>query len=201
MSRLNREQLLDLIFGIIISKGIKEMTMSSIASDLGISKKTLYELFDSKSEMVIEAFHHQHEKFQQRSLAIIESAPDMMSAMTDIYRIQRDFLCKANVKLFTDLSDMYPEIQSRYNAMAETRMKNWEEMYRRGVEQGVFRPNVNLRTLTRLLHIQMEALKRMEEVFPADVTLTEVYDTICSSFLRSISSKEGLERLDNKDIK
>ena len=47
-----------------------------------------------------------------------------------------------------------------------------------------------------MMSIQMESLKRMEELFPPDITLLEVYDSICISFLRGISSPKGLEILD-----
>lgn len=201
MGREISDDLLQSILKILLQIGIRETTMSSIASELGMSKRTLYELFGSKNEMVLATLDYHHALFGMRSREIIRTSPDMMSAMTQIYGIQRDFLCKANVKFLQDMHSLYPEIHKRYEGYLESRMVSWEEMYMKGVDQGVFRPGVNLRTLTRLLHIQMEALKRMEENFPPDVSLMEVYDTICNSFLHSIASHKGMDMLEKLEIK
>ena len=47
-----------------------------------------------------------------------------------------------------------------------------------------------------MLRIQMESLKRMEEFLPSSVTISEAYDTIITSFLRSIASEYGAKVLD-----
>ncbi len=66
-----------------------------------------------------------------------------------------------------------------------------------GVEQGVFRQDVNYPITLRMMSIQMESLKRMEEFFPPDVKLQDALDTIIVGFLRSIASPKGMEILDD----
>lgn len=66
----------------------------------------------------------------------------------------------------------------------------------KGVEEGVFRPNIDYRIIIRLFMIQMESLKRMEENFPPDVTLLEAYETASTALLRSIATPKGLEILE-----
>lgn len=69
-------------------------------------------------------------------------------------------------------------------------------VFQKGARQGFFRKDVNFALQYRLLWIQMESLKRMEEFFPPDISLLEAYDSICISFLRAISTSKGLEILE-----
>ena len=67
---------------------------------------------------------------------------------------------------------------------------------RAGVRQGVFRPDVNYPVTIEMVRVQMESLKRMEEFFPAGISIGEALGTIGIGFLRSIASSEGMECLD-----
>ena len=42
----------------------------------------------------------------------------------------------------------------------------------------------------------MESLKRFEQTFPSDITLLDVYDTVCVSFVRGIASEKGMKVID-----
>lgn len=46
------EELLESITDILLRNGLKATTMDSIAASLQMSKRTLYEIFDNKSQMV-----------------------------------------------------------------------------------------------------------------------------------------------------
>ena len=71
------------------------------------------------------------------------------------------------------------------------------QIFRIGVEQGVFRGDINFSILLRMMEIQAESLKRMENLFPPDITLLEIYDTLTLGFLRSIASRQGHDLLDD----
>ncbi|MDE6335182.1 MAG: TetR/AcrR family transcriptional regulator, partial [Muribaculaceae bacterium] len=47
------DALIDAIGELLLKRGLKATTMDSIASALQISKRTLYEIFNSKNEMVL----------------------------------------------------------------------------------------------------------------------------------------------------
>ena len=50
--------------------------------------------------------------------------------------------------------------------------------------------------MMRMMKVQMESVKRMEELFPPDITLLQIYDSISLGFLRSIASPAGMKLLD-----
>lgn len=189
-------RLLEAIFPIITSKGLKATTMDNVAASLSMSKRTLYEIFGSKSEMlsaVIRYFHGRHQRLLER---IFESSDSVMEAMYRVLLLNKKAMREFSVEFFRDMDSYYKELRDLY----ESESKGWNEnlmtTIRLGVEQGVFREDVNYPITLRMMRIQMESLKRMEEFFPPDVRLQDALDTIIVGFLRSIASQKGMEILD-----
>lgn len=50
--------------------GIKNVTMDNICSELGISKRTLYEKFDTKSQLVNEIFQQDFYEFKNKLTSV-----------------------------------------------------------------------------------------------------------------------------------
>lgn len=197
-SSKEREKLLGFITEELLRKGIKALTMDSLAAALQMSKRTLYEIFGSKENMVDEALKSFHDKLMTRHREILENSSHVMEAMVKILADTRNWMSIAGVNFFRDIVDYYQDDNKRREA-SECRHAEMEKLFRRGAEEGYFRTDLNFTVQCRMLTIQMESLKRMEELFPPDITLVEVYEAISLGFMRSISSLKGLEFLDQMD--
>ncbi len=53
-----KERIIEETSKLFFQNGIKSMTMSDIASHLGISKRTLYEVFKDKEDLLEECFEN-----------------------------------------------------------------------------------------------------------------------------------------------
>lgn len=188
--------LLDSISEILIRNGIKATSMDFIASSLHISKRTLYEIFESKTEMVTFALGALHQKMCKEHSEIFESTDNVLEAIVLGFLRQRDFMSKVNVDFFSDMDSLFSEAKVNSKESKQNLVDNIVDMLLKGVEQGYIRSDINLNVLCRMMLIQMESLKRMEELFPPDITLLDAYDTVSISFLRSIASAKGLRMLD-----
>lgn len=190
-------QLLNRIVPILLDRGLKSSTMDSVAAYLGMSKRTLYEIFGSKSEMLKEALgqlERQQQDFYTRAFA---EAENVMEAFVAVFKHNRDLVRKINVDFYRDMDRLYKDRREDFEKGHESRYRNLQKMFQLGVEQGMFRPDVDYKVQTRIMGYQMEGLKRMEELFPPDITLQRVFDTITIGFLRSIASEKGMKILDN----
>lgn len=189
------QNLIDRILPIILHKGLKSTTMDVVAASLGMSKRTLYEIFGSKSEMLkraLEALDRNNNEFFRKAF---EQADNVMEAFIEVFKYNRDFVGAINVDFYRDMDRLYKDCREDYE---RTRAKRHEEMFRMfrlGVEQGMFRPDVDYTVHSRMVGLQMEGLKRIEELFPPDITLLRVFDSIIIGFLRSIASEKGMEVL------
>lgn len=207
MTNLENEENKELyysIFLLLLRKGLKSMTMDSVAASLGISKRTLYEIFDSKMDMVVKTMTYISKLRREVSEKIFMSAPNALVAAVQMFYIQRDFLCKVNGSFFLDMDRLFPEIKEFYISEARDEVQFIRQRFQKGVDEGLFRSDVDYLMKLKMLSIQMESLKRMEDKFPSEVTLVTIIDSVYSSFLSSIVSDKGKEYLkqckDNKEL-
>lgn len=190
------DQLIESIFAIIKDKGLKATTMDYVAAKLSMSKRTLYEIFGSKTDMlryVISTFQERHIKHIEK---IFSQSETVMEAIYRTLVLNECLIKEVSVEFFHDMDSYYKELRKDYDSVTRKRNEDIESVITLGVKQGVFRSDANYRVTVKMLGIQMESLKRMEEFLPSDVTLTEALETIIIGFLRSIATPKGLEILE-----
>lgn len=190
------DSLVDSISKIVFKKGFKATTMDSVAAALGMSKRTLYEIFDNKSEMLREVMTHIHRQCETVYDEIYRTSDNVMHALARILLMQQHDMQQMSVDFFRDMDSYYSELREFYEENQRRRLLELMKMFRTGIHQGVFRSDVNYSIAYKLLKVQMESLKRMEELFPKELTMQEVYGSISIGFLRSISTIKGMKILD-----
>lgn len=198
-SQLNDRQyaeLLDRIFQILAEKGISATTMDLVASRLSMSKRTLYEIFDSKDQMLVELLNRLHEEMSKRINKVIREAGNMMEALANVFLLHQRMMQMINVQFFIDMDRRCHKFRKHYELNSRKWMDAMITACRIGVRQGVFRADVNYDVTVRLFDVQMESLKRMEELFPKDITLVDAFNGISLGLLRSIASEKGMRILD-----
>lgn len=129
-------RLLMSISDIIREKGLKNTTMDSIAKTLGMSKRTLYEIFGSKQRMVMCVFDHVHSKMRSDYERMFAEAGNVMEALLSIFIHHRDTMRLVSVDFFRDMDELYPEVHSHYHK-DQKEINVWmNNIYNKGVEEG-----------------------------------------------------------------
>lgn len=189
-------KLLERIMPIFLKNGVKSTTMDAVAASLQMSKRTLYEIFGSKEEMFLETNKYFHKKMADSLKEIFSASQNIMEAIIKCFLYNRDMMSNASADFLKDME----MLASKDGVVSEEHRRhhyqNLYEVLERGVKEGYFREDVNLKVQCRMLTIQMAALKKAEELFPEDISLLEIYDSIITGFLRGISSSKGLEEIE-----
>ncbi|MDE6717889.1 MAG: TetR/AcrR family transcriptional regulator [Muribaculaceae bacterium] len=193
----NHQELIIAISRILLQKGMKATTMDSVAASLSMSKRTLYEIFGSKKEMIMRVLKYWQQERRRKIDTIFASSETVMEAMVRTFAAHQKMMEDVNVDFFLDMDDHFPEVRKQYDKHNMLWIDKLMYPINLGIEQGVFRSDINYPILLHLMRLQMESLKRMEEVFPPDISITDAFDTISISFLRSIATQNGLKVIDN----
>lgn len=188
--------LLERIHPIILEKGLKAATMDCVAQRLQISKRTLYEIFENKDDMIQKVLEHNAENKRIVIEEILHSSSNSIEAFIRILSIHRDDLQTTNVAFFKDMDSLPEKFRMKHASRHSKHSNEVMALIQSGISDGLFREDLNFPILLKMLEIQSEAIKRMEELFPPEITLLEVSDTILIGFLRSISTAKGHEMLD-----
>lgn len=188
--------LLSRIVPIILKKGLKSTTMDIVATSIGMSKRTLYEIFESKSNLLKEVLAAFEQQNQAHYTSIFEKADNVMEAFVEVFKYTRDVIGSLNAAFYRDMDRLYKSNKADYEKTRELHHERMARMYELGVRQEMFRADVDYSVQSRMIGLQMEALKRTEELFPPNISIQRVFDSIILGFLRSIASPKGMTVLD-----
>lgn len=190
------EQLYRRIGDILVSRGIKSCTMDRVAAELGMSKRTLYEIFSSKEEMISRVMQYIQKVQLERTEERFRNASNVMEGLALHIFYTQKYISSISPEFFRDM-------HRHHRLMADFEQKE-REIYQRtthllqcGIREGVFREDVDYPVTMTLLRLQFESLNCMRENFPPDVTLAQAFHTIAISFLRSIATIDGLKILED----
>lgn len=179
-----------------MSKGIKEVKMDDIASLLSVSKRTIYELFSDKEELLLEALKLLHERTRSEGKAIIRRSEHILDIILNLYGLYFELLKKVNKKFFTEL-ERYPRICQRNKERETKNNKKFLAWIELGRKQGLFREDANFEVLSYILRRDLEIIFTVnikgEENELSKYTSEELGRTLILFYLRGISTPKGQE--------
>lgn len=190
------DQLLKSVALHIVMKGIKATTMDTVAHTLGMSKRTLYEIFESKEEMVQQSLDYAANLHRREIDELFSSSSNVMEACVLMVRSMVRSMTMISPEFFLDMDRLYRRTRVEYQERLEKQQKERLKVFELGVHQGVFRTDVDYRFAGKLLDIQFESIKRIENLRDWGITFPEAARAIAIGFLRSVATPSGMEILD-----
>ena len=199
-----KERVLGITYELITRYGISSVTMDFIAKECGISKRTLYEQFTDKNNLVLSAIARRNDEQNQQFCDIAESSPNQLILMLRIYSIVCDFFASINPIFFLDMIRLYPEIYNEYKEIRDEHAKYFLCILENGKKEGVFRPDFNSEIMSSLYFDEMQMIKNKCDKPTEKYSLLEVYACFFENFTRGIVTPKGLEifeqfKMDNKN--
>lgn len=193
-----RERIIDQAMQMFVSQGIKSVRMDDIAQQLGVSKRTLYELFGDKEGLLYLAMERYSECNRQRWTELTSGSSNVLEA---IFMVLGEVMDNAELtrRLMDNLKKFYPAVHEKL--MREGMGKNrssLRSMLEQGIVDGLFVDSFNLDLSISVLYYTASAIvTRRELMLPADMSEREAFVQIISNFFRGISTAKGLQLIDD----
>ena len=174
--------------------GIKSVTMSSIADQLGISKRTIYEHFSDKDELLYSVIRSMAGRQKEAFSQIMEESDNVIEALFEILRVASGHFRNTNPNYFIDLKKYHYKVFERICNKGDIR--NYEmslKMLRRGVSENLFRDDINIEIVNAGIHGVIN-ITHDENYLPADkYSRFEIIDNLLFNYLLGISTAKGQE--------
>ncbi len=193
------DELINKIANLLIKYGIKNIAMDDIARELGISKKTLYNSFKNKTDILIKVVQHVliHEFMELDKLICQKlNAIDQLQIIAT-YTINT--LLKVNPVLPYQLQKYYPQVSSKLiSQRREYIQKRIKQNFSLGIEQGFYRENFNVEILAVYYSnfLNNKCIKLFVE--ESNVDYDSLIRTILITSLRGIATSKGMEYIEEK---
>jgi AcrR family transcriptional regulator len=195
----NRERIITEAVGLFRIYGIKTVTMDSIANHLGISKRTIYEIFSDKDEVVIGVLNWMTEKQNELLGKILEESENSVVAIFRLIEMNRDHYQSMSPVFQADLRKYYFDFRSAKKEIMPN-FRNHQQIIERGIKEKLFREDIDPDLVNRCLYSLGKSIMD-HELYPGDqFSRNDVLRHTLINYLKGISTPDGLDlinRLEN----
>lgn len=124
--------------------GFKAITMDDVARRAGISKKTLYQHFANKNEVVNETVTWYKCKISEQCCAIMQDAENAIEAMVRIMGMFDNINRQMNPLAMFEMERYFPEAYKQFkDKLVEGDVQNIKSNMELGIEQGLYRADID----------------------------------------------------------
>lgn len=172
--------------------GLRSVSMDDIAAQLGMSKKTLYQYYTDKDELVQAVFVAMMEENQTQCKLDRQRAENSLHEIYLAFDMVQDMFVNMNPAVLFEMQKYHPATYKKFQdykngflyQMIRTNIEN-------GIKEEVYRSDIDVDVLTRYrIHSIMLAFD--PEVFPANRTrLVHIEQQLLEVFLYGLATVKG----------
>jgi AcrR family transcriptional regulator len=172
--------------------GIKAVTMDTIATHLGMSKRTIYERFGDKDELLFAVMKEMIRKQKEMVENILHSSSNVMEAIFTMLRISREHMASMNPLIGSDLRKYHDGVLQRIKATCDNPdHEGAKKMLKAGIEQGIFRDDIDIEIISRAVSGIGNLTGDTKTFPPEQFPQRDVIRNIMINYLRGISTAQG----------
>ena len=196
-----RNRIIKETFKLLSQKSIRAITMDEIAKDLGISKRTLYENFTDKKNLIKEclvAFKETNKEYVER---ICKEEENAIMVFIKHMLYSNEVVKQIGYDLIIDIRKFYPDVfkDTIHKDMDENRLLT-AKYINKAIEQGLVKEGTNVDFIVKMIELNMVYATQTEYLDRIKVyNASLVANAHLFIILRGISTQKGIEILDKYD--
>lgn len=190
-----KEKILITAINLFHKHGIRSVKMDDIANELKISKRTLYEIYSNKEELLLEVVRHDKQREKRRMDEIGRTGSNVINIIIEICRFRLEEFSQINPLFFEEIHK-YPELLAYVRRLHDERETDAHSFIQRGIDEGLFLPNLNydiVRTMTVALQSAI-----MNQYLYKKYDIKELAHVSILFFIRAYCTMKGVKLLDEE---
>jgi TetR/AcrR family transcriptional regulator, cholesterol catabolism regulator len=174
---------------LFIENGVRQVTMDSIALSLGISKRTIYENFRDKDDLLINFLNDSIQNHKKQALEILTNSKNVIEALFQFGEYNNRSMKSVNPCFFNDIKKYHPQVFEK--AMNNGGNRNHEMTYtllKRGINEGVFIKEINIEIANLFIHYSLDFFNIIDD---KRFSNKEIWISVHLPYLRGICTEKG----------
>ncbi len=177
--------------------GIRAVTMDMLANQLGISKRTIYEIFRDKDELLTGVLRWMAEKQKELIKKIFAESENVISAIFRFFELMDEHYSRMSPAFKLDMEKYHNDIIRKLRDADELPYDNDNaEMLIRGIREGVFRSDIDIAIANKCIYEVIRMPLSKDKIEGEDIEWKDVFRHFYINYLRGISTPEGLNLID-----
>jgi AcrR family transcriptional regulator len=198
----NKEKIIEVAAELFRTYGIKSVTMDSLATHLGMSKRTIYEVFADKDELLIGVLKWMTEKQKELVKRVLDESGNAIVAIFKLLEINRDHFQQMSPAFQADLKKFHHEVLMKKADKCEMPdYSNNLEVIEKGIKEKLFRKEINADLVNRCMFFMARSIMD-NDLYPFEqFTRRDVIRNGLINYLRGISTRAGLDLINKLEPK
>lgn len=176
------------------TQGIRNVTMDDIAHRLTMSKRTLYQLFADKEDLLLACIIKHEGDLRHHLSDIISQSTNVLDFLLIIFKAKMQEFDEITPSFFADLTK-YPRVKEHIEHNKQLQEDEAVAFLERGIIQGLFRKGVNFHIVTRLLSSTMEVC--IQNGLADQYSQSEIFLNTILPYIRGCATLKGVDMIDH----
>lgn len=187
-----KERILVKAHELFIKYGIRSVSMDDIAAQLGMSKKTLYQYYADKDELVNAVFEGMLSLNKAQCLETANKGENAIHEVFLSFDMVQEMLSTMNPSVLFDLQKYHPSANQKFLDFKNLFLyKMLVSNLQKGVEQGLYRDDIDIDIMARY-RLYSVMLSFNADVFPSNKgNLVHIERQLQEHFLNGLATQKG----------
>jgi len=187
-----RDKIIEEAGKLFVEHGTRQVTMDAIAQSMGISKRTIYENFKDKNDLLSSFLVFSITDYKKKAIDILKDTKNVIEALFRIGEFNHLSMKKVNPCFLDDIKKYHPDVFSKI--VSDGHLRNYEVTYtilKKGINEGTFRKEIDIELANLFIHHMMDFFHKAESELNIDHN--KIWQTVHLPYLRGISTEKGQE--------
>ena len=183
-----KERIPDVALQLFTERGINSVRMDDVAQTMGISKRTIYELYDKKEDLLFEVVVKHFKQRMNRMEQAVSHCSNVMEILLEVYHMKVSDFKETNPLFFTEMI-RYPQVKKFLDEQNNLMRDN---SY--GFEEGYFRADLNY----QMAVLQFDAMGEyiMQKELYRQYSIEDIFRNLVFVSLRGLCTDKGIKAID-----
>lgn len=189
-----RKQIISVAAEMFHQQGIRSVTMDDIAHRLCMSKRTLYQIFADKESLLLACVIQHEEEVIKQLEEVYNNTQNVLEFLLLVFSLKLKELNEIDPLFFEDMQK-YPKVIEHIKQHKNENEQKSASFLQKGVEQGVFRKEINFQIVARQLSSCFDDV--VENGLIDEYTKSEVFMNTIIPYIRGYATQVGIAMIDN----
>jgi AcrR family transcriptional regulator len=189
-------------YKIFIEHGIRNVSMDDLCRMMGISKKTLYQIVENKTDLLGKISSYIQEAIDERIKEIKDKNLNAIDYLLEMSKVSSESHFKINPIVTFEFRKYYPQVYDDYmTRKKEIILENIMQNIDQGIKEGLYRQDLNKEIVARLYFQKIEDFQNMSKEEIQDFSYNKIFEVMFENHIRGISNQKGIEYYEKQKAK
>lgn len=185
-----KSKIIEYAMGEFYKRGIRAVKMDEISQGLHVSKRTVYEIFGDKEELLLAGLKLKSEEMRRKlEEYAISGNHNVVDILGYFYKLQIEVNGLVGVAFYEEINRL-PRVMEYLKQDHEHEHEDRVRFLEAGVKEGLFRSDIDYKVTLELMHISLREI--MHQQFYKKCTMQGIFDNFLLLVIRGICTERGL---------